>query len=172
MILKIEELIKTKFEARILTALPGLAVSDMSPVPDAPASLVSRIESRRPTRCVQEERNIRRYGEVEATLSATFYNRGQEFIDKSALLASFMELPFLVLSPDLSIPCELEESELAEGPHLDSDVWLFTITYPIYDIESNSAPEAAAVGGADTNAAAELYPREEAQDYGAEGFFK
>lgn len=171
MILAIEQLIKAKFEERVLEALPCLTVSEISPVPGAPASVVTHIESRRPTRCVQEELNIKRYGEVEATLSATFYNRGQEFIDKSALLASFMELPFLVLSSELSIPCEMEESELAEGPHLDADVWLFTITYPIFAVENGSAAETAVVSGENILDSASLFPSETPMGMGPEEHF-
>lgn len=172
MIQRIEELVKTKFEERVLQALPELAVMQASPVPGAPASIVTRIESRRPTRCVQEEPGVKRYGEVEATLSATIYNRGQDFIDKSALLASFMEDPFLYITDWPPIRCELEESELAEGPHLDADVWLFTVTYPVIDITDENASRTAAISGENALAAAELYPAESPSDYGPEEHFK
>ncbi|MDO5562516.1 MAG: hypothetical protein Q4F74_02785 [Synergistaceae bacterium] len=171
MIPHIEEIIKSSLEARIMAAIPGLTVSNISPTPGAPSSVITRIESRKPARSVQEGSGVKFYGEVEATVSVTFYNKGQDFIDKTQLLASFMGNPFLQIADGEYVPCEMEESELAEGPHLDVDVWVFKTTYPIYEITGEQSYQTPRLHAINVGDAKELYPEEEPRDAGPEEYF-
>ena len=163
MIPKIEEIIKAQIEKRITTALPELAISEAAPVEGAPATVVTRVESRKPERCVQEESGVIRYGQVEATISCTFYNLGQQFVDKTALLVSFMSCPSLQLADGVFANCELDGTELADGPHLDSDVWVFKVKYPLFEYTEEQNWQQPVVN-IENPVAAALYPQAQAYD--------
>ena len=129
MIPAIETRLRTELERRILEAVPQLQTGEGT---DRSEHLVLHIEKRTPKRCVQEQSDCRILGTVEARVSVMQSLR--EDLDMSPLLGSFMDRPYLGLSPDTHAVCELQQSELAEGPHLDQDVFLFRVVYPIFDL--------------------------------------
>ena len=129
MIPAIERMIVEELERRIVQALPELATNEEG----KPQQITTRIEKRTCKRNVQEQSNVKFFGEVEALVSVEFYTGGQEFVDKTPLIASFMDYPFLAVDGDAYPRCEVDGSEIANGPHLDVDVVVFKVTYPIYD---------------------------------------
>lgn len=136
MIPDLETRMKSELERRIIEALPALASAEE----DRSDQVVIHVERRTPRRCYQEQPGLRRFGEVEALVSVVFHFR--EDVDMSPLLASFMERPALALTQETHATCVLIETELAEGPHIDQDVWIFRVVYPVFDVDDGKVWEA------------------------------
>lgn len=129
MIARVEQLVIAELERRIAEALPELGRTESG----APEQVTAHIETRSFIRNVQEQPGLRIFGEVEAIISVEFYSGGQEFVDKSPLIASFMERPYLAVDEATHPVCELADTAMVEGPHLDCDVLVFKVTYPIFE---------------------------------------
>lgn len=154
MIPAIERMIVEALERRISEALPELDTNKNG----APEQITSHIEKRTCKRNVQEQSGLKLFGKVEALLSVEFYTNGQEFVDKTPLIASFMENPYLTIDGDRHPLCEIEGSEIADGPHLDTDVFVFKVTYEIYDRLDGRVYQSPRLGNIDTDAP-DIYPR-------------
>ena len=154
MIPMMERLIIVEMEKRVSDALPELALNTDGNV----KQITTYFEKRTCHRNVQEQSGVKFFGHVEALVSVNFKTNGQEFVDKTPLLASFMERPYLAVDGDTHPLCEIVGSEIADGPYLDVDVFVFKVTYPIYDRIDGQEWQPPQLGTATTDAP-DIYPR-------------
>ena len=154
MIPMMERLIIKEIEKRVREALPELEVNTDGNV----KQITTYFEKRTCHRNVQEQSDVKFFGQVEALVSMNFKTDGQEFVDKTPLIASFMERPYLAVDGDTHPLCEIVGSEIADGPYLDVDVFVVKVTYPIYDRQEVQEWDDPKLNTATTDAP-DIYPR-------------
>lgn len=158
MIPKVEDILVTELERRICEAL-----GDMVASPDGdPETFTTTFETRKFTRCIQEQANIRIFGEVKAELSVIFYSQ-KERIDYSPLYASIARDPYIKLAEGVNATIGIDKCEAVEGQHLSNDAWLFGVNYFVFEIDDDREFQPPRLDTAST-AAPDLYPRPEWND--------
>lgn len=130
MIPRVEDLLVSALEARIVAVMPETA-----PGAEGAEPFITTIEKRKVTPCVQEQETLRRSCTVDAEISVILYNQKHRY-DYSALLADFAVRPWLDLGDGVHAQVAMVESETVEGPYLSQDAWLFKARYGIYDTEA------------------------------------